>query len=134
TAGRWSRESSRAHVAADARSGSGGSRAAGRGSSKHPLVVRVVDPAVTPGVTAEQPPAGKDGPFEEPVLPQRIERVLRARRVVLARAAEQRAQQEAVEVHKADGGPRKKLCSVQRTRAPRSVQLCADPIHFFSTS
>ena len=56
------------------------------GSPEQPLVVRVVDAAVAPRVAAQEPPAGEHRAADEPVLAQRVERVLRAGRVVLAGA------------------------------------------------
>src|SRR5437762_14371942 len=58
----------------------------------------VVDAAVTPGVAAEQPPAGEYRPLQDPVLAQSVERVLRAGRVVLAAVPQQRADRPAVDV------------------------------------
>src|SRR5207237_7635625 len=63
---------------------------------EEPLALGVVDPAAAPGIAAKQPPAGEDRPAEEPVMPHRIERVLRAARVVLAAAAPEHAQRPAV--------------------------------------
>ena len=49
-------------------------------------ILRLVDATVAPGVTAEKPPGSEQAALEEAVDPERVERVLRARRVVLARA------------------------------------------------
>ena len=70
------------------------------------LVARVVDAAVAPRVAAEQPPAGDDPAADEPELPERVERVLRAARVVLARARRrQQAERVPPGVDEADAEP-----------------------------
>ena len=51
------------------------------------LVTRVVDAAVAPRVAAQESPAGEHGAADEAELAKRVERVLRAARVVLARPA-----------------------------------------------
>src|SRR5215218_6339606 len=71
-------------------------------SSEGPLAVDVVDPAVTPGIAAQNPPAGEDRSAHEPVVAQRVERVLRARRVVLAARGKERAEGVAVGVDEPD--------------------------------
>src|SRR4051794_27567658 len=101
---------------------------------EQPLVLRVVNAAVAPGIAAEQPPAGEKRPFEKAVLAQRIERVLRAGRVVLAAVAEQRADSPAIHV---DEAHREKLHtaafpSTSSTRspshsAPRSSAASVNP-------
>ena len=49
-------------------------------------VLGPVDAAVAPRVAAQQPPAGEDAALDEAVRAERVDRVLRAARVVLARA------------------------------------------------
>src|SRR5262249_60553578 len=63
----------------------------------------MVNSAVAPRIAPEQPPAGEDRPLHEAVLPQRVERVLRAGRVVLAAVSEQWAGRPAVDPDKTDG-------------------------------
>src|SRR5262245_1918437 len=46
----------------------------------------VIDAAVAPRVAAQEPPAGEHPTPDEPELPESVDRVLRAARVVLARA------------------------------------------------
>src|SRR3954452_15818762 len=89
--------------------------------------MRVVDAAVTPRVATEQPPAGENRALDEAELTQRIERVLRARRVVLAAVAEQRADRPAVGEHQRHGHvlhaaafPR-----TSSTRAPSHSEPCS---------
>ena len=47
-------------------------------------VLGPVDAAVAPGITAEDPPAREGGALEKTVDPERVQRVLLARGVVLA--------------------------------------------------
>src|SRR5512132_711805 len=69
---------------------------------EEPLVLDMIDSAVAPGVTAEKPPACEHDAAEEPVLAERVNRVLRARRVVLAGRREENAQRVAVQVDASD--------------------------------
>src|SRR5919204_5215071 len=66
------------------------------------LVMRVIHAAVTPRVAAEEAPAGEDRSADETVLTQRVDRVLRAGRVVLARVRKQRTDEPAVDVEGRD--------------------------------
>src|SRR6185295_8126928 len=88
---------------ADAPAVSAGSRGARRRSTKHLLVARVVDTAATPGIAAQQAPAGEHGPLEQSELLVRVDRILRAGRVVLALAdSKERRKREAVHPDSAD--------------------------------
>src|SRR5262245_25219359 len=63
----------------------------------------VVDPALGPGVAAEQPPAGLERALHQTVLVQRVDGVLRATGVVLARAlGNEDAERIAVDVDERD--------------------------------
>src|SRR5262245_35918866 len=64
--------------------------------------MRVVDPALAPRVAAQEPPAGEDHSPHEPVLTQRVDRVLRAGRVVLAAAGKEDAERVPVHVDEPD--------------------------------
>src|SRR5262252_2973166 len=58
--------------------------------------------SVAPRVAAEEAPAGHRAAAEEPVLPERLDRVLRARGLVLARRREERAERHPVRPDEAD--------------------------------
>src|SRR5262245_4137845 len=93
TAGRPSRAASPEPTAGCARAGSAGSRRTGScrlGLStvlpEQRLLLDVVDTAVAPRVAAQQPPRCQHRTAEETVAAKRADRILRAARVVLARA------------------------------------------------
>src|SRR4029450_8773774 len=67
-------------------------------------VLGVVDAAVAPGIAAEEAPGGVRAAFHEPVEAKRIDRVLRAARVVLAGAGG-REQAECVPPRVDETGP-----------------------------
>src|SRR5205823_6816513 len=81
-------------------------RAASEGSPQRsreePLVFDLVDAATRPGMAAEQPPAGEDATSQQAVAAQRVDRVLRAGRVVLAGRREERAEGHPVGADEAD--------------------------------
>ena len=54
-----------------------------------------VEPSVAPRVAAQEPPAGEERAAHEALLPHRVDRVLRAGRVVLAGRREERAERDA---------------------------------------
>src|SRR5438876_947532 len=59
--------------------------------------MRIVDAAAAPGIAAQKPPGSEDRPLEQPELLEGIDRVLGARRVVLALAdPEKRRQREPI--------------------------------------
>src|SRR5207244_1388633 len=72
---------------------------------EHPLLVRVVDTAAAPRIAAEQAPRGQDRAAGEAVVAVGVERVLRARRVVLAAVTEERADRQPVEMDEPERDP-----------------------------
>src|SRR5215213_8085230 len=66
------------------------------------LVLGVVDTAVAPRVTAQEPPCCQHEAAREAVAAKGVSGVLRARRVVLATAGDERRQQELVEADETD--------------------------------
>ena len=70
--------------------------------TEQPLVAGVVHAAVTPRVAAEKPPGGEHRAARRAVAAKRVDRVLRAGRVVLARSGEERAHSQLVEPDEGD--------------------------------
>src|SRR4051812_32815880 len=64
--------------------------------SEQPLVFRVIDAALTPGLAAKHPPARENRCVQKALLAHRTKRLLRAGRVVLAAVAKQRTARPAV--------------------------------------
>src|SRR5262245_62073001 len=84
----------------------------------------IVDPALAPRMAAEEPPAGLRRALEDAVLADRVHRVLRAARVVLAAHGEERRDQQLVQPDREDRErphaalPIAALPSTSSTRSP----------------
>src|SRR5690348_7690798 len=89
----------------------------------------VVDAAEAPRVTAQQPPAGEDDAAEEPVLAQRVDRVLRAGRVVLAAAREEDAERVPVCVDEPDPEVGRNAQDLRHAAAFPSTSSTRSPSH-----
>src|SRR6266568_3193664 len=60
---------------------------------------------MAPRVAAQEAPAREEEAAREPLLPHRVDRVLRARRVVLARRREERPERDPIEPDERDTEP-----------------------------
>src|SRR5262245_54031430 len=65
----------------------------------------VIDATVAPGIAAEKPPGREHAPPDETEFLERVYRVLRARRVVLAAACGEEPERVAVRVHESNAEP-----------------------------
>src|SRR5260370_12520518 len=64
-----------------------------------------VEPSAAPGIAAQQSPPGEQRAPQQAFLPYRVDRVLRAGRVVLARGRKERTERDAIEPDGRDPEP-----------------------------